>query len=116
MSQEIESVLKEKRVFPPSSDWSANAHVKSLEEYETLYRRSLEDPEGFWGEQAEKHIAWFKKWDSVLDCDFSRVGTSERPYLSFFKGAKLNVSYNCLDRHLEGGRGNKPAIIWQGED
>lgn len=114
MSKEIESLLHEERSFAPSSETSTNAHVKSLEEYKKLYERSLSEPESFWAEQAEENLEWFKKWDSVLDYDFDSVGSKEAPYVSFFRGAKLNISHNCLDRHLA-TRGDKAAILWQGE-
>jgi acetyl-CoA synthetase len=115
MSEEISSLLKENRVFPPSDEASRRARVSSEQQYEELYRRSIDDPISFWAEQAEKELEWNKKWDSVLDYDLSRLGTSTEPYVSWFKGGSLNVSHNCLDRHLE-TRGDKPAIIWQAED
>ncbi|MHB8841522.1 MAG: acetate--CoA ligase [Candidatus Aquicultor sp.] len=105
------SVLEEENlVFPPKPEFSANAHIKSMEEYEALYKRSIEDPEGFWAEMAEKELTWFKKWDKVLDYDF------HKPYIKWFEGGKLNASYNCLDRHVETWRKNKAAIIWEADD
>ncbi len=105
--KEIDVLLSEKRVFPPSPEVSARAHIKSAEEYERIYKRSIEDPEGFWAEVAEKNIDWFKKWDRVLEYDFSK------PSVKWFEGGKLNASYNCLDRHLCTARRNKAAIIWE---
>lgn len=114
MSQEIESHLQETREFKPSKEFSQKAKISSLDEYEKLYKQSIENPEKFWAEQAEKNLHWFKKWDSVLSYNFESIGNKEAPYVEFFKGGKINVSYNCLDRHLA-SRGNKTAIIWQGE-
>ncbi|MBX3289095.1 MAG: acetate--CoA ligase [Acidobacteria bacterium] len=102
----IESVLNETRVFPPSQEFSANAHIKSFEEYEKLYAEAEADPEGFWAKQAES-LDWFKKWDTVLEWN--------EPFAKWFVGGTLNVSYNCLDRHLTTWRRNKAAIIWEGE-
>jgi len=102
------SMMDEKRVFPAPKAFSAKAHIKSFEEYKKLYDRSVSDPEGFWGERAEQ-IDWFKKWDKVLVNDFANAKHE------WFVGGKLNVSYNCLDRHLTTERKNKAAIIWEGE-
>jgi acetyl-CoA synthetase len=102
----ITSVLKEKRLFPPSPDFAARAHIKNLNEYEKLWQRAKDDPEGFWGEQA-KELSWFKPWHKVL--------TWNEPFAQWFVGGQINVSYNCLDRHLTGPRKNKAAIIWEGE-
>ena len=102
----ITSVLKENRVFAPSPNFAAKAHIPSLAEYEKLFRRGKEDPEGFWAEQA-KSLHWFRKWDKVLEWN--------EPFAKWFVGGKMNASFNCLDRHLLGGRANKAAIIWEGE-
>lgn len=102
----ITSVLKETRVFPPSKEFAAQAHVKSKEEYEKLWQRADADPEGFWAEQAES-LHWFQKWNKVL--------VWKEPHAQWFVGGKINASYNCLDRHLSGPRKNKAAIIWEGE-
>ena len=115
MSQEIESHLDEKRVFKPSSEFSAAAHCQSEAEYDELYRESIENPESFWAKQAEENLHWFKKWDSVIEYDFDSIGSKEAPYVKFFSGGKINISYNCLDRHLDTNRRNKTAILWQGE-
>jgi acetyl-CoA synthetase len=104
--QHITSVLKESRTFPPPPEFAARAHIKSMAEYERLYRRAEEDPEGFWGELAEG-LAWFKRWDKVL--------VWNEPHARWFEGGKLNASANCLDRHLDGPRRNKAAILWEGE-
>ena len=105
----IESLMSEKRVFKPSKRDQLNAHVKSMKEYRELYRRSMEDPEGFWARRAEELITWDRRWRTVLRYDFYK------PEIQWFIGGRLNASYNCLDRHLTDGRRNKAAIIWQGE-
>jgi acetyl-CoA synthetase len=105
----IESLMTETRIFKPSPAAAATAHIKSMDEYKAIYKRSIEDPEGFWGERAEELITWDKKWDTVLDADMIT------PDIKWFDGAQLNVSTNCLDRHLTNGRRDKAALIWQGE-
>ena len=103
---DIESLLKEKRVFPPPEGFSRAAHVKSLEEYRRLYDQSVKDPEGFWAEQAQA-LAWSRRWDRVLEWS--------PPFAKWFVGGTLNLSENCLDRHVAAGRGAKTAILWEGE-
>ncbi|MGB0066090.1 MAG: acetate--CoA ligase [Terracidiphilus sp.] len=109
-NRDIDSTLRENRVFPPPAEFSAKAHIKSLEEYEALYKQSIEDPEKFWAGVA-RELHWFKPWDKVLDWDL--------PWAKWFVGGKMNLSYNCLDRHIDGhalgGRANKTALIWEGE-
>ena len=105
--KKIESMQKEGKVFEPHVNDSA--WIKSMAEYEAAFKRADEDPEGYWGDRAGELLTWFKKWDKVLDADL------HKPEIKWFQGGKLNVSYNCLDRHLENGRRNKAAIIWQGE-
>jgi acetyl-CoA synthetase len=82
--------------------------IKSFEEYKTTYKKSVEDPEGFWAEVAET-FTWRKKWDNVLDWNFIE------PKIEWFKGARLNITENCLDRHLE-TKGDQPAILWESND
>ncbi|TXI12819.1 MAG: acetyl-CoA synthetase, partial [Rhizobium sp.] len=106
MSQSIESVLTEKRVFKPSREFSKQAKIKNFAEYKKLYDESIKNPEKFWGKQAAE-LLWNKKWTKVLDW--------KAPFAKWFVGGKLNVSENCLDRHLNGPRRNKAAIIWEGE-
>ena len=103
----ITSVLKETRMFPPPPEFSAQAHIKSMAEYEQLWQRAKDDPEGFWGEQAES-LDWIERWTKVREWN--------EPFVKWFVGGKLNVSANCLDRHLTGARKNKAALIWEGED
>jgi acetyl-CoA synthetase len=103
---DIDSTLRENRVFPPPPEFSAKAHIKSLEEYETLYKKSIEDPEAFWaGAASELH--WFEPWTQVLDWKL--------PLARWFVGGKINLSYNCVDRHALGARADKTALIWEGE-
>jgi len=105
-NQDIDSTLRENRVFPPPPEFAAKAYVKSLEEYETLYKQSIEDPEKFWA-NAASDLHWFKPWDKVLDWNL--------PNAKWFVGGKMNLSYNCVDRHALGARANKTALIWEGE-
>ncbi|HSR36992.1 MAG TPA: acetate--CoA ligase [Desulfurivibrionaceae bacterium] len=105
----IESLMQEKRLFNPPAEGQAQAAVKSMAEYEAHYKRSMDDPEGFWADRATELITWDKKWSKVLDADM------HKPEIKWFVDGKLNVSYNCLDRHLTNGRRNKAAIIFQGE-
>ncbi|MBO0700745.1 MAG: acetate--CoA ligase [Zavarzinella sp.] len=107
MSSPIESILKEKRKFPPPAEFAAQAHIKSMAEFERLWHRGKDDPEGFWAEQAARKLHWFKKWDRVLDW--------KPPHAKWFVGGTTNASYNCLDRHLAGPRKNKAALVWEGE-
>ena len=94
-------------VYPPSEDFVRKAHVQGMKGYLDLYRHAEQDPEEFWGEIAEREIHWFEKWSKVLEWN--------PPFARWFAGAKLNVSYNCLDRHLTTPRKNKVAILWEGE-
>jgi acetyl-CoA synthetase len=102
----IESILSEDRVFPPPPEFAANAHVKSFEQYERLYEEAAKDVPAFWAKQAES-LDWFRKWDTVLEWN--------EPFAKWFVGGKINISYNCLDRHLTNPRKNKAAFIWEGE-
>ena len=102
----IDSTLKENRLFEPPADFSSVAHIKSLEDYERLYKEAEEQPEEFWGRIASE-LHWFRKWDRVLEW--------ELPWAKWFVGGQLNISSNCLDRHLTTWRRNKAAIIWEGE-
>jgi acetyl-CoA synthetase len=115
MSEKIESMQKEERSFPPPPSFASAARVKSIEEYRDLYRASIDDPAGFWARQAEENIHWFKSWDKILDADFDGIGQKQAPYLKWFIGGKLNVSFNCVDRHVATWRRNKAALVWQGE-
>jgi len=102
----IESTLNEHRLFPPPSEFSENAHIKSFAEYEAIYDEAAANVPAFWAKQAES-LDWFKKWDTVLEWD--------EPFAKWFVGGKINISHNCLDRHLTTWRKNKAAFIWEGE-
>ncbi len=102
----IESVLNEHRLFPPPAEFAANAHINSFEEYERLYAEADADLPAFWAKQAES-LDWFRKWDTILEWN--------EPFAKWFVGGKINISYNCLDRHLATERRNKIAFIWEGE-
>jgi acetyl-CoA synthetase len=104
--QNLDSTLREDREFPPPAEFAAKAHVRSLAEYEELYARSIADPEAFW-ESAARELHWFAPWTKVLDWDL--------PWAKWFVGGKINISYNCLDRHVHNGKGDKTAILWEGE-
>ena len=106
----IDVLQVEGSIFLPSPDFSNKAYIKNVKEYEDLYRRSILDPEGFWSEQAEKMLHWFKRWSRTLEYDF------EKPEIKWFIGGRLNASYNCLDRHQTTWRKNKAAIIWEADD
>ncbi len=103
----IESVLNEQRLFPPSKTFSERAHIKSLDEYIKLYEESIQAPETFWARQAKEELVWSKPWTQVLEW--------KEPFAKWFLGGRLNVSYNCLDRHLGTPIANKPALVWEGE-
>ena len=98
----IEALLKEDRYFPPSAEFANLANVQDPD----IYEKAEADFEGFWADWAEE-LSWFKKWDQVLQWD--------PPFAQWFTGGEINVSYNCLDRHLDGPRRNKAALIWEGE-
>lgn len=102
----IDSVLVENRVFPPPPDFARQAHISSLEQYQALWNRAKDDPEGFWGELAEG-LQWETRWNKVLDW--------KPPFAKWFVGGRLNASTNCVDRHCHGPAKNKAAIVWEGE-
>jgi acetyl-CoA synthetase len=104
--ENIESVLHEDRSFPPPATFAAEANISSEAQYQEMWQRAKDDPSGFWADMAD-NLSWFKRWDSVME--------GEMPNTKWFQGGKINVSYNCLDRHLETERRNKAAIIWEGE-
>ena len=96
-------------VFYPNQEFSDRALIGSLDQYRDLYEKSMSDPDTFWSEVADR-ITWYKKWDTVREFDFVKGN------IKWFDGAKLNVSYNCLDRHVEAGHGDQTAIIWEGNN
>ena len=102
-----------KEIYPIPEAAKKKAWVSGREAYDKMWKRSVEEPEKFWAEIAEQQVTWFKKWDKVMDYNFD---IKKGPiYVKFFEGGKLNVSYNCLDRHLE-KRGNQVAIQWEGNE
>jgi len=102
----IDSILQESRQFEPPKEFSERAHIKNREEYDRIYAESVKDPEKFWGGIASD-LHWFKKWDKVLEWNV--------PWAKWFTGGQINLSYNCLDRHVKSWRRNKAALIWEGE-
>lgn len=105
----IESLLDEQRQFLPPLPISQEAHITDFATYQSMWQRSIDDPAGFWGEIAEE-FEWYQKWDNVTDCDLASG------HIRWFEGGKLNVSVNCLDRHINDGRGNEPAITFEADD
>jgi acetyl-CoA synthetase len=97
------------KVYNPSSESSQKAWISSMDQYKEMYDRSILDPEGFWSDAADR-ITWYRKWDKFRSFDFVSAD------MKFFEGAKLNVSYNCLDRHVENGLGDRIALIWEGNN
>ena len=100
--------MSEVKIYPAPAPLAGAAHIDA-EQYAALYQRSISDPDAFWAEQAEQFVSWSRKWDKVQDWDYDKVD------IKWFSGARLNVSYNCLDRHLD-SRGDDVAIIWEGDD
>ena len=107
ISENIETISTEIRVFHPSKQFSQKAHIASMEEYQTLYDKSIREPEKFWDGVAGE-LTWFKKWDKVLD-------SSDPAFCQWFVNGKTNIAFNCLDRHLDAPTRNKAALIWEGE-
>ena len=104
----IESVLQEQRSFAPPAELAAGARIPSMAAYQQLVTWAQSDPDDFWGEQARRQLHWFQPFDTVLDW-------SNPPFARWFEGGSTNLSYNCLDRHLDGPRAEKTALIWEGE-
>ncbi|MFP6658518.1 MAG: acetyl-coenzyme A synthetase N-terminal domain-containing protein, partial [Pirellulales bacterium] len=104
---QIDSIMQENRLFPPSEEFAATAHIGSMEQYQSLWNEAAGDSEAFWDKLAKEELHWFEPYEKVLEW--------EPPYAKWFVGGKTNVSYNCLDVHLDGWRKNKAAIVWEGE-
>jgi acetyl-CoA synthetase len=102
-----------KEIYPVPESFRKKAYIKSRADYEKVWKESLNNPEAFWSKIADEYVTWFKKWDKVQDWNYSKDMKDFK--IRWFDGGKLNVSYNCLDRHLE-KRGNQTAIIWEGND
>jgi acetyl-CoA synthetase len=109
VDDKITSLLSENRYFEPPPEGRNGACVGDIALYRDVYRRSLEDTEGYWSDRAKQLVSWYSGWETVLEADLRKPG------INWFKGATLNVSYNCLDRHIENGKADKTALIWQGE-
>ncbi|MEL7507912.1 MAG: acetate--CoA ligase [Cyanobacteria bacterium J06554_1] len=103
----IESILQEQRLFAPPAEFAEAAAISGADQYQALYDKAAADPAAFWAELAEQELHWFKQWDTVLDW--------QPPFAKWFVGGKINISYNCLDRHLDTPRRDKPALVWEGE-
>ncbi|QDU37262.1 Acetyl-coenzyme A ligase [Maioricimonas rarisocia] len=106
-SHNIESVLHEERRFPPPSDFAAQAHISSEEQYQQMWQQAKDDPAGFWGEIARSQLEWMEPFETTCE--------GEMPDTKWFVGGKINATVNCIDRHLKTWRKNKAAIIWEGE-
>ena len=100
--------MSDNKVYPVPKSAASAAYIDQAK-YESMYQESIDNPEGFWAEKADEFVTWYKKWDKVLDWDF------HKGYIRWFEGARLNVSYNCIDRHLD-TRSDQTAIIWEGDD
>ena len=100
--------MSENKIYPVPESFAKDANLNA-EQFQAMYQRSVEDPEGFWAEQAEKFLSWERPWDKVLDWDFKTAR------IRWFEGGKLNACYNCVDRHLE-RRSEQTALIWEGDD
>ncbi len=102
-------ILNDIKIFKPNYRDAEKAHIPNMKVYQEMYDKSVKDPEGFWAKQAER-LDWMKKWDTVSNNDFTKAK------IRWFEGGKLNVSYNCLDRHIKAGFGDQTALIWEGND
>jgi acetyl-CoA synthetase len=105
-SGQIDTVMKEERLFAPPQEFAAKARIGSMEQYDKLWQEAAEDPGGFWGKLAGE-LHWFKPYDKVLEWN--------EPFAQWFPGGQTNVSYNCLDIHLGTPHQHKAALIWEGE-
>ena len=105
----MNDIMNDIKVFKPVYRDTEKSHIPDMTAYKGLYDKSIKDPEGFWAEQAER-LDWYKKWDKVADNDLTKA------QIKWFEGGKLNVSYNCLDRHIKAGHGDQTALIWEGND
>ena len=97
------------KIFLPSAKWTKESHINSLDQYKKVYKESILKPDEFWASIAER-VHWYKKWQKVSDVDYKKAK------INWFINGKLNVSYNCLDRHVNDGNGDKTAIIWEGNN
>ncbi len=104
---QIDTVMQEKRLFPPPKEFAKQARIKSLEEYRALWDQAAADPPKFWADLAREELHWFEPFEQAL--------VWKEPFAQWFSGGKTNVSYNCLDRNLAAGLGNRTALLWEGE-
>ena len=104
---QVDSVMVESRLFPPSDEFVAKSRVQGMEGYQELYDRAAADPEAFWAGEARAHLHWFEPFTKTLEWD--------NPFAKWFVGGRTNVSYNCLDAHIAAGNGDRTAILWEGE-
>ncbi len=101
--------MRDIKTFKSNYRDSQKSHIPDMNTYKEMYHRSVSDPEGFWAEQAER-LDWYRKWNKVAENDLTRA------HIKWFEGGKLNVSFNCLDRHIIAGHGDQTALIWEGND
>ena len=106
----VDASEKKPKIIYPSQHMASTANIAGFEAYKALYNHSVNDPEDFWGEMAERELEWFQRWHKVLSAD--RLNDTFR----WFEGGKLNASFNCLDRHIKNGRADKTALIWEPDD
>src|SRR5687768_9581519 len=104
---QIDTVMQEKRLFPPPKEFSARARIKSVEEYQRIWDQAAADPAKFWGDLAREELHWFKPFEKPL--------VWNEPFAQWFASGQTNVSYNCPDRTFAAGLGNRTAILWEGE-
>ncbi len=104
---QVKTVLLENRLFPPSADFTSKAQISSMQQYEALYRDSIENNEAFWEKEGRQYLSWMTPFHKVLNW--------QEPFAEWFVGGKTNASYNCLDAHIEAGRGDRVAFFWEGE-
>ncbi|HMP07262.1 MAG TPA: AMP-binding protein, partial [Lacipirellulaceae bacterium] len=104
---QLDTVMHEDRLFPPPREFSARARIKSLDEYQRLWDRGAADPAGFWAELAREELHWFEPFKAALEWN--------EPLAHWFVGGKTNASFNCLDAHVAAGRGERIALLWEGE-
>jgi acetyl-CoA synthetase len=104
---QLDTVMQESRVFPPTAETSARARIKSMAEYQQLWDEAAADPPAFWAKLAKKELHWFEPFTQALKWD--------EPHAEWFVGGKTNASYNCLDKHVAAGKGDRVALIWEGE-
>lgn len=106
-SGQVDHILNESRLFPPPQKFVDQAVISSEEQYQQLYDAAANDPDAFWDAEAKQHLHWFEPYDKVLQWD--------TPHVQWFVGGKTNASYNCLDAHIAAGKGDRKALIWEGE-